>query len=117
MTIWKRCIQRSVLCGLVLGGFGAFATITPASAALPSINDHTAMAAWYDKEAATNRQNAQDMNAQIALYKTNPGQSKSDMLSKGKLNFVQHCEGLAGGYTKAAEEAKVLAQGHRDMMK
>jgi hypothetical protein len=116
MTIWKRWIQRSVLCGLLLGGLVGFATIASASDPMPSITDHAAMAAWYEKEAATNRQNAQDMKAQIELYKKDPSLSKRDVVSK-KIDFVQHCQGLAGGYTRAAEEAEVLARGHRDMMK
>ena len=115
MTMWKRWIQRSVLCGLVLGGLVAFATIASAEG-MPPVTDHAAMAAWYDKEAATSRQNAKDMHAQIELYKKDPSLSKSDVVGK-KINFVQHCQGLAAGYTKAAEEAEVLAGGHRSMMK
>jgi enterochelin esterase-like enzyme len=116
MTIWKRWIQRSVLCGLVLGGLVAFATIASASDPIPSITDHAAMAAWYEKAAATSRQNAQDMHAQIELYKKDPSLSKSAVVGK-KIDFVQHCQGLAAGYKKAAEEAEELAKGHHDMMK
>jgi enterochelin esterase-like enzyme len=115
MTIWKRWIQRSVLCGLVLGGLVAFATIASAEG-MPPVTDHAAMAAWYDKQVATNRQNEQDMRAQIELYKKDPSLSKSAVVGK-KIDFVQHCQGLAGGFRKAAEEAEVLAQGHRDMLK
>jgi hypothetical protein len=115
MTIWKRWIQRNVLCGLVLGGLVAFATIASAEG-MPPATDHAAMAAWYDKDAAHNRQHAKDMHAQIELYKKDPSLSKSAVVGK-KIDFVQHCQGLAAGYTKAAEEDDLLAQGHRDMLK
>ena len=116
MTIWKRWIQRSVLCGLVLGGLVAFATIASAAEGMPPINDHAAMAAWYDKEATNLRQRAKDMKGMIEEYRKNPGYSQKEAVSP-KTNFPQHCEGLANMYTKAAEEADVLAQGHRGMVK
>jgi hypothetical protein len=31
--------------------------------------------------------------------------------------MIQHCEALAGMYTKAAEEADQAAKTHRDMLK
>ena len=116
MTILKRWIQGSVLCGLVLGGLVGFSTITSASESKPAITDHAAMATWYAKEAANSRQQAKDMMAQIELYKTNPSLSKRDVVSK-KIDFVYHCEALASGYTKAADEADLLAEGHRGMLK
>ncbi len=34
-----------------------------------------------------------------------------------KIDMIQHCEALAGMYTKAAEEADQAAKTHRDMLK
>ena len=34
-----------------------------------------------------------------------------------KFDMVQHCNNLIGIYTKAAEEADELSQGHRSMLK
>ena len=48
MAISKWWIQHNVLCGLLLGGLVAFATIASAAESMPSIKDHAAMAAWFD---------------------------------------------------------------------
>jgi hypothetical protein len=102
---------------LVLGGLVAFATIASAEG-MPPVTDHAAMAAWYDKEAADLRQNIQAMKATIEEYRKNPTMlhpSKENV--PHKIDAVFHCQSLINSYTKAAEEADVLAGGHRGMVK
>jgi hypothetical protein len=79
-------------------------------------NDHAALAAWYDKEAAHLRQHAKDMKVMAEEYRKNPEPSTRSVVPP-KIDLLQHCEELAGMYTKAAEEADLLAKGHRDMLK
>jgi hypothetical protein len=118
MTMWKRWIQRSVLCGLVLGGLVAFATIASAEG-MPPISDHAAMAAWYDKEATQLRQKAKDMKMMGEEYRKNPNliHSKTGEGMTHKMDPVQHCDSLVTYYGKAAEGAEALAAGHRGMLK
>ena len=116
MTMWKRWIQRGVLCGLLLGGVVGCAMIAHPHVDQIAADDHAALATWYDKEAAQLRQSAKDEMAMAEAYRKNPGHSTRGVVSP-KVDFIQHCEAIAGMYTKAAEEADLLAQGHRDMLK
>lgn len=113
MTILNRWIQRGVLCGLVLGGsLGCSMVATPPIGEIAG-NDHAALAAWYEKEAAHLRQHAKDEMAMAEAYRKNqdPG------VVSHKIDMIQHCEALAGMYTKAAEEADEAAKTHRNMLK
>ena len=118
MTIWKQWIQRSVLCGLVLGGLVAFATIASAEG-MPPVTDHAAMAAYYDKEAANLRQHEKDMKVMREEYRKNPNliHGKTGEGMTHKMDPIQHCDSLITYYGKAAEDAESLAGGHRDMLK
>jgi len=49
-------------------------------------------------------------------YRKNPGPNTRGVVSP-KIDLLQHCESLVGIYTRAAEEAELLAQGHRGMLK
>jgi len=117
MTIWKRWIQRGVLCGLLLGGLVAFATTASAADPMPAITDHAGMAAWYEQEAATNRQKAKDMAVMQVEYGKNPAFVQAMAGAGGKTNIPRHCEQLISSYTKAAGEADELAKVHRAMKK
>jgi hypothetical protein len=118
MMIGKQWIQRGVLCGLVLGGLGACALIEHPPVNQVASGDHAALAAWYDKEAAQLREQAKGEMMMADAYRKNPVASTRGMATAStKVDFVQHCEGLANIYTKAAEEADLLAQGHRDVLK
>lgn len=116
MTIQKRWIQRGMLWGLVLGGLVACAMVPGPPQDLVAKNDHAALAAWYDKEAAHLRQHAKDMIVMAEEYQKRPDASTRGVVSQ-KIDLVQHCESLAAMYTKAAEQADQLAQKHRDMLK
>lgn len=116
MTIQKRWIQRGVLWGLVLGGLVACAMIASPPEGLIAQNDHAALAAWYDKEAAHLRQHAKDMMVMAEEYRKNPDSGARGVVSP-KIDLLQHCEELVGMYTKAAQEADLLAKGHRGMLK
>jgi hypothetical protein len=116
MTIWKRWIQRGVLCGLVLGGLVAFATVASAEG-MPPVTDHAAMAAWYEKEVSTNQQKAKDMAVMQAAYAKSPGFVQGMAGLGGKVDIGRHCEILISSYTKVAEEADQFAKMHRGMMK
>lgn len=116
MTIQRQWMRRSILWGVVLGGLVACAVMASPPEGLIAKNDHAALATWYDKEAAHLRQHAKDMTAMAEEYRKNPGSRAQSTLSP-KADLLQHCESLVGMYTKAAEEAEALAQGHRDMLK
>lgn len=117
MTIWKRWIQRSVLCGLLLGGLVAFATTASAADSMPAITDHAGMAAWYEKEVSANQQKAKDMTTMKAEYAKSPGFVRGMAGVGGKTDIPRHCDLIISSYTKAAEEADQFAKMHRDMMK
>lgn len=97
-------------------GLAACAIIAGPPHDLVAKNDHVALAAWYDKEAAHLRQHAKDMMVMAEEYEKNPGPSTRGVISP-KIDFLEHCRTLAAIYTKAAEEADLLAQGHREMVK
>jgi hypothetical protein len=117
MTMWKQWIQRSVLCGLLVGGLVAFATPASAADPMPAITDHAGMATWYEKEAATNRAKAKDMAAMKAEYAKSPAFVQSMAGVGGKTDIPKHCDSLISSYTKAADEADQLAKVHHGMMK
>ena len=119
MTIWKQWIQRSVLCGLLLGGLVAFATPASAADPMPAITDHSGMAVWYEKEVANLRQHEKDMTVMREEYRKNPNliHQKTGEGMMHKDNPVQHCDSLVTYYGKAAAEAEFLAAGHRGMVK
>lgn len=109
-------MRRSVVMVLVLSVLAACAIMASPPRDMIAKNDHAALAAWYDKEAAHLRQHAKDMVVMAEEYEKNPGPSTRGGLSP-KLDILDHCRSLAATYTKAAEEADLLAKGHRDMMK
>ncbi len=111
---WKR--HGGIVATIIAIGLAACAIIAGPPRDLVEKNDHVALAAWYDKEAAHLRQHAKDMMVMAEEYRRNPGPSTRGGVSP-KIDFLQHCETLASIYTKAAEEADLLAQGHRDMLK
>ena len=73
------------------------------------------MEAWYVKEAAHLRQRTKDMTAMAEEYQKIHGPSTPGAVS-AKIVLVQHCQTLAATYTKAADEADVMARAHREMM-
>ena len=117
MTIWNQWIQRSVMCGLLLGGLVAFATTASAADPMPAITDHAGMAAWYEQEAATNRQKAKSMEEMKAAYAKSPGFVQGMAGVGGKTDIPRHCDQLISSYTKVAEEADELAKVHSSMKK
>jgi hypothetical protein len=117
MTISKRWIQRSVLCGLLLGGLGGCAMVASPPVGQIAQNDHAALAAWYDKEAAQLREKSKDMADMAVMYRKNPAYAHSAMGGSHKASIEQHCDALVDMYAKSAEEADQLAQEHRSMLK
>ena len=119
MITQKRCIWHSILWGVVLGGLVSCAMIASPPIGEIAQNDHAALAAWYDKEAAHLRQHAKDMMVMAEEYRKNPSliHSRTGEGMSHKIDPGQHCDTLVGMYTKAAEEADLLAQGHRGMVK
>jgi hypothetical protein len=75
-------------------------------------NDHAGLETWYVKEAAHLRQRTKDMMAMAEEYKKLPSRPGS---GPAKILLVQHCQTLMETYAKAADEAEVIAQAHRDM--
>lgn len=114
----KRNIRRGLVAALILMmvGLVACAVIASPPRDLVAKNDHAALEAWYVKEAAHLRQRAKEMIVMAEEYQKNPGPSTRGVVSS-KIDMVQHCHSLAAIYTKAAEEAEVMARAHRDAMK
>ena len=117
MTIGKRWIQRRVLCGLLLGGVAGCSMVGHPSVGQIATNDHAALAAWYDKEAAQLRQKSKDMERMQQRYIDEPHLYHMEGRNAPKFDMVQHCNNLIGIYTKAAEEADELSRGHRGASK
>ena len=105
------------MCGLLVGGLVAFATTASAADSMPAITDNSGMAAWYEKEAATNRQKVKTMEEMKAAYAKSPGFVQGMSGAGGKTDIPRHCEQLINSYTKVAEEADELAKVHHGMMK
>ncbi|RPH81373.1 MAG: hypothetical protein EHM80_02585 [Nitrospiraceae bacterium] len=119
MTMWRRWVQRGVLCSLMLGGLTACSMLEHPHVDQISSDDHSKLASWYEKEAALLRQSAKDELALAEAYRKKSGNgAKSDSTkSARKVDLVQHYEALAGLYMKAAEEADHLANEHRSILK
>lgn len=109
-------LLRGVVAVLVMVGVVACATVASPPQDLVAKNDHTALEAWYVKEATHLRQRAKDMLVMAEEYQKNPGPSTRGVISP-KIDMVQHCQTLAAIYTKAAEQAEVMARAHRDAMR
>ena len=75
-------------------------------------NDHAGLEAWYMKEAAHLRKRTKDMMAMAEEYKKIPSRPGS---VSAKIMLIEHCQTLTANYAKAADEAEVIAQAHRDM--
>lgn len=107
-------ILRGVMVALMVAGVVACATIASPPQDLVAKNDHGGLETWYVKEAAHLRQRATDMLVMAEEYQKNPGLSTRGVVSS-KVDMVQHCQTLAAIYTKAADEAEVIARAHRDL--
>ncbi len=111
----RRSARRGFIIALVAIGLAACAIIAGPPEGLVAKNDHAGLAAWYEKEAAHLRQHAKDMIVMAAEYEKNPGPGTRGVVSP-KIDFLAHCQTLAAMYTKAAEEADLLAKGHRELL-
>ena len=101
---WKR-LGGIVMGTLILVGC-ATASVPPSR--MVEQNDHARLAAWYQQEAATLRDKAEEMKKMATSYEermSKPGQSSA---------LVQHCRNLVNKYTTAAESADALAQLHKE---
>ena len=91
MITQKRCIWHSILWGVVLGGLVSCAMIASPPIGEIAQNDHAALAAWYDKEAAHLRQHAKDMMVMAEEYRKNPSRTHS---TGGNLPQNRSCSAL-----------------------
>ncbi len=107
-------LLRGVAAVLMMMGVVACAVMASPPQDLVAKNDHAGLEAWYVKETAHLRQRAKDMLVMAEEYQKNPGAGSRGVLSP-KIDMVQHCQSLAAIYTKAADEAEVIAHAHRDM--
>ena len=107
-------ILTNVVGTLIVLAVAACAIIADPPRNLVAKNDHAGLEAWYVKESAHLRQRAKDMLVMAEEYQKNPGLSTRGVVSN-KIDMVQHCQTLAAIYTKAADEAEVIARAHRDM--
>ncbi len=105
---------RGVMAALMVAGVVACAVIASPPQDLVAKNDHAGLETWYVKEAAHLHQRAKDMLVMAEEYQKKPGPATRGVVSS-KIDMVQHCQTLATIYTKAAEQAEVMARAHRDM--
>ena len=107
-------LLRGLAVVLMMVGVVACAVIASPPQDLVAKNDHAGLETWYVKEAAHLRQRAKDMLVMAEEYQKNPGPSMRGVASS-KIDLVQHCQSLAATYTKAADQAEVIARAHQDM--
>lgn len=115
-SVWRtRLITMLVF--LVALGLSACSFVATPPAELLARNDHVALVAWYENEAARLRQKAKEMDQMVEEYRKDPERAQR-MMSHGspKVDFVQQCKILAAAYRSTAREAETLARSHRDMM-
>jgi hypothetical protein len=118
MTMRKQWIQGGVLCGLLLlGGVAGCSMVSNPSVSQVAPTDHAGLVAWYDKEAAQLRQKAKDMELMAQRYREYPALIPIEGKHSPKVDVQQHCNNLVSLYSKSAEEADMLARGHRSMVK
>ena len=102
-----------VLALLVALGLSACSFLGSPPGELLARNDHVALAAWYENEAARLQQKAQEMDQMVEIYRKDPERAQRMMLHGPKVDFVQQCHILAAAYRHAATEAETLAKSHR----
>ena len=115
-SIWRtRLINMCVV--LVALGLLACAFVATPPADLLAKDDHVALAAWYENEAARLLQKAKEMDQMVEEYRRDPERAQQ-MMSHGspKVDFVQQCHVLAAAYRNAAQEAETLAKAHRELI-
>jgi hypothetical protein len=109
-------LVKGVVAAFMMMGIVACSMVASPPVSQIAQNDHAALAAWYESEAAHLRQKAKDNAEMEAMYRKNPAYAQGQ-IAEGKVDVVQHCEALIAMYTKGAEQADQLAKGHRAMVK
>ena len=105
-----------VLALLVALGLSACSFLASPPDELLARNDHVALAAWYENEAARLRQKAKEMDQMVEEYRKHPEHASRMMLHGPKADFVQQCQILAAAYRHAATEAETLTNSHREFI-
>jgi len=102
---------------LVAFGLSACSFIATPPDELLKKNDHVALAAWYENEAARLSEKAKEMDRMVEEYRRDPERAQQ-MMSHGssKADFVQECKTLAAAYRHAEREAETLAKSHRELI-
>lgn len=77
-------------------------------------DDHAGLARWYEQEAATLRDKAEEMRRMAEEY-ANPTYLPSPKQTKEEL--IVHCQLFTKLYTEAAREAETLAKMHKEFDK
>lgn len=112
----RRRILITAVALLVASGLSACSFGATPPAQLLAKQDHVALAAWYEQEAARLREKATEMDQMVEAYQRDPERAQQ-MMSHGspKVDFVEQCHVLAAGYRKGARDAEALAQAHREV--
>ncbi len=111
----KRIFKGSAL--LVALGLSACSFVATPPDDLVARNDHRALAAWYQNEAARLYEKAKEMDQMVEVYQRDPERAEQ-MMSHGsrKANFGQECKTLAASYRNAGREGETLANSHRELI-
>jgi hypothetical protein len=110
-------LLKGVVAAFMMMGIVACSMVASPPVSQIAQNDHAALAAWYENEAAQLRHKAKDNAEMEVMYRKYPAYAHGMIAEGGKIDVVQHCEELIAMYTKAAEQADRLAKGHRSMAK
>jgi hypothetical protein len=89
---------------------------SPCSSSLVAKQDHQAVAAWYEKEAASLRQKAHEMEVMEEEYRQDPERGRQLMVHAPKADFIEACKKLAAMYTDAAKQAETLSSLHQSLV-
>lgn len=107
-------LVKGIVAALMMVGVVACTVTDSPPQDLVTKNDHGGLETWYVKEAAHLRQRTKDMMAMAEEYQKIHEPSTPGAVS-AKIVLVQHCQTLAASYSKAADEAEMMAAAHRDM--
>lgn len=115
-SIWRTRLINILILLVALGLSACSFVATPPDELLVR-NDHAALAAWYENEAARLHEKAKEMDLMVEEYRKDPERGQSKMShGSSKADFVQECKILAAAYRNAARQAETLAKSHRELI-
>ncbi len=81
------------------------------------VEEHVAIAARYQQEAAETREAIKRHQIAIDVYQRGTEQPYTVMNPQGRKQMIQHCERVIASYTEAAKELDAMAAEHAAVAK